>query len=64
MIFQDKVLKNGDIIDKFAIIEIIIGHGKNAMTFFMQRYQLRILSSAHGEVFVDGKSIGYSYWDH
>lgn len=63
MKIERKIRNSGEKVNKFAFFpKVILGNKGNFIWLFMQPYQLRIIDCAHGEVFVDGESIGNDYW--
>ena len=65
MIIHGKLWNTEEHVNMFAFFpKWIIGNEGNYILMFMQRYQLRMIDCAHGEVYVNGISIGKDYWDH
>jgi len=65
MIFKSNVYRENDLIDKFALFPFsFMGHRGNFITIWLQKYQIRIIDCAHGEILVNGISMGHDHWDH
>ena len=65
MIFEGKIWNTEEKVNRFAFFpKVILGNKGNYIWLFMQRYQLRLIDCAHGEVYVNCESIGKDYWDH
>jgi len=53
------------VFNKFAWFPLcFISNQKTSSLLWLEKYQLKVIDCAHGEILKNGKLIGKTYWDH